>query len=383
MSLKDSEKVMDIIFQDILPFYVVLTGGEPLKNIPVLKKFMGSFKEKGMKYSINSNLTLLNEGNLSEILEVDNSFQILASIPSLERKVHKKVTGKDNLPLLLRNLKRASKAGIEIIPNMVVHGLNKDQVYEQGKILSQEYGLTQFCVTPMLRPAKRIEPLYLTNEEMVKPLENLIRLKEDFGIKINTLEVIPRCALPEELRDQETFHRTCTAGGSNFMVGYEGNIRACGHSPFSEGNLLEEGFSTIWEKMKPFRDNTYIPGECEACIEINTCKGGCKFEGFSEEDSLGKPDSRMTKPITRNAIIPEIIVDESRKYDLRIFNIREENEGNYTLYNGNALFVNEGFKKFVDYISSKGYFSLKEMPLEAREKAEGLAKILIQGGFLK
>jgi radical SAM protein with 4Fe4S-binding SPASM domain len=383
MILKDSDIIAEKITKEIKPFLVVLTGGEPLMNFDTTFNLMKKFSKENINYTLNSNITLLNENKLDKILEVKPKIDILTSLPSFIEETYTKITGKNTIKKFYENLGRGIKKGAKIIPNMVTHELNQHQVYEEGKFLFENYGITRFCATPMVRPSKRKESYYNGATGLIKTLEDLIKLRENLGIKVSTLEVIPKCALPEELRSDKLVNNMCSAGRSSFMIGYNGDVRACGHSPFSEGNLINEEFDNLWKKFEKYRENKYIPEECNECLEILNCRGGCMYEGFRENDKLGKKDSRMKEPLKKPIKKESIEIKENVPYFLTNYKIRQENTGQYTIYNGNSLFINEGVKELLEGIKEKGYIKLNEIPKQYRNKASNLSKILLNGGFLK
>ena len=107
------------------------------------------------------------------------------------------------------------------------------------------------------------------------------------------------------------------------------------------------------------------------------------YEGFGEKDKLGKKDSRMKEPLKKPIKRESISIEENIQYFPTNYKIRQENPGQYTMYNGNSLFINEGVKEFMEGIKEKGYIKINEIPMEHRNKASNLLKILLNGGFLK
>lgn len=383
MTKEDAEILSDKIINDIKPFHIVLTGGEPLTNFDVTLHLMKRFEEAKIFNNLNSNLTLLTKERLDKILSLKPNLQILTSIPSHKKEVYKQITGKNNLSKFYENLENALHNGVHVVPNMVFHQLNKDKVYEAGKYLYENYGIKNFAATPLVNPPKRKVPYTLSKEDLIKPLEDLIRLRSDFGINVSSLDVIPLCALPKHLREERIFNRTCSAGSTSFIISPKGDVRACGHSPFKEGNIFEENFEDIWERLEPFRKKKYIPNECEDCVEVEFCQGGCRFESYQEGEKLDRKDSRMSSPlkqqIKRNRK-PKIELTE--KYLIKDFVWRKEFKDQYTLFNGQTLYANKGLKDFLINLQKQGYFNLSEFPKNMQIKAKDLGEVLLSKEFL-
>jgi hypothetical protein len=91
----------------------------------------------------------------------------------------------------------------------------------------------------------------------------------------------------------------------------------------------------------------------------------------------------MKEPLKKPIKKESIEIKENVPYFLTNYKIRQENTGQYTIYNGNSLFINEGVKELLEGIKEKGYIKLNEIPKQYRNKASNLSKILLNGGFLK
>ncbi|KKK91865.1 hypothetical protein LCGC14_2708660, partial [marine sediment metagenome] len=249
MTVEDAKKLMIILDEDVKPFGITITGGEPLMNLPAVLEIAKGTMQRG--FSLNSNLTLLKEKSLNTLLETNSNFGILASLPHFETEKFMETTGAKTLPLFYKNLRRVLDAGINVTVNMVTNKLNKDSVYREGKFLYEQFNIERFSATPALKPSMRKmgekDNYCLSNKEVAQTLEDLLRLREDFGMDVRVLEVIPPCSLPDYLQGQ--FDNSCTAGRSTIQIGYNGNVRSCGRSPFSEGNIFEEDFSEIWDRF--------------------------------------------------------------------------------------------------------------------------------------
>jgi len=383
MSHESAEKLMDILFDQIKPFDTVITGGEPLMNMSASLEIAKRLFERKAPCSMNTNLVLLNAKKLSQLKEANSDMGFLVSLPYFQEEIFKEITGRDNLRIVLNNLEKIIEEGFKPTINMVVHKLNKNSVYQQGKFLIDNFGIKSFATTPALRPAFREDSGYhLNNDEMVLVLRDLVKLRENFGIKVNALEVIPYCALPKDLREDQTFRRSCGAGRATIQIGYNGNIRTCGHSPFVEGNIFIESFEEIWDRLNAFRKNEYVPEECKDCAEVSSCCGGCRYEGLQEGQELDKKDSRMIKKLTKKTPLKKLpSIDKNTFYKINLYGTRKESEDSYILYNGGTLLVNEQMKNFVENIKPRG-FKLNDFPESLRDKAETFGRILKAGGFL-
>jgi radical SAM protein with 4Fe4S-binding SPASM domain len=63
---------------------------------------------------------------------------------------------------------------------------------------------------------------------------------------------------------------------SFFVVGPEGNIRVCNHSPIRLEHISEIEKVKDNPYWKKFVFKEYLPGVCGACPEMFNCDGGCR-----------------------------------------------------------------------------------------------------------
>ena len=166
------------------------------------------------------------------------------------------------------------------------------------------------------------------------------------------------------------------------QIGYDGNIRTCGHSPFVEGNVFTEPFGQIWDRLNKFRKNEYVPEECSGCAEVSSCCGGCRYEGLQEGECIDKKDSRMAGKLGVKSVLPELpTIEQDTRYRVNLYGTRKEGDGTYILYNGRTLLVNEPMKVSVEGIRQTG-FRLNDFPEHLKDKAETFGRILKAEGFL-
>lgn len=382
MGKETARKISRILIEDIQPFRTTITGGEPFLNLPSsveLAKYLG---RAGKSVSINTNFALANESGINALRRAHTKISFLVSIPSLDDNIFEQITGRRSLSRVLRNLGYLKNEGIRATVNMVLHRLNYREVYNQGIFLRNSYGICNFAATPAIRPSfDKGSDLYLDSAEVIESFRGLVRLRRE-GLNVSVLEAIPFCMLPEDLRKLSFLRRGCSAGRSGIQIGCNGKVRTCSHSPFTEGNVLEEPFSEIWERMRHYRENEYIPKECRGCLELKFCNGGCRYEGLEGLEQLSHPDSRM-KGMLGYSCEPVIELNAEMTYKVASYRLRKENDGSYTLFNGQSTYnADPSVKTFIDKISLVG-FRLNSFPEELRLIAGKIGRQLKRKGFLK
>ena len=384
MTLEEAQRLSEILVTDVKPFNIVVTGGEPLMNMPATIEFAKLCAQSSMHCSINSNLALLDKDKLQQLKAVNTNLGFLVSIPSINEDVFEAITGRRNLKKVLSNLELLFLEQIDPTVNMVVHKKNKDQVYEEGLFLHKQYGLRTFAATPALNPAFG-EPceFVLDKESMIDVFRDLNRLKEN-GLSVAVLESTPFCMLPEDLRHLDFLRRGCSAGRTGIQITYNGDVRSCSRSPFVEGNLFSEKFRVIWEKLKSYRENKYAPKECDDCAELDYCHGSCRYEGLDIGERPNKPDSRMIGKLKTSVHCDkETKIDPDKVYVFVPYKQRQEDKSNVTIYaNKKYLTLDDRTFSFVEGIKKQG-FHLDSFPNDLKAKATYIGKRLISRGFLK
>jgi radical SAM protein with 4Fe4S-binding SPASM domain len=106
----------------------------------------------------------------------------------------------------------------------------------------------------------------------------LIKLKEEFGMKVDSLVAYPICLLKNMKRYGQFSKHHCGAGKVSCTIGADGQLRPCGHSDDRYGNTIEEPISQIWTRLKVWRDGSLLPDECKQCRYIFECSGGCRMD---------------------------------------------------------------------------------------------------------
>lgn len=394
MSKADCEKLIDIIADEIKPFHVTITGGEPFLNQDILKRLLLGLNDKNIFTNINTNLTILNE-NLIKQFRNSFKFGILTSLPHFENDKFKEITKSNLLPKFYQNLEIILRHKIPVTINMVVHKLNYQDVYRQGEFLFKKFGITNFAATPVICPAiiELSKEFYeLSNEQIIEVLDQLLKLSKDFKINVDSLETLPRCLMPEHIRnnDLNIFNRACSAGRSTLSIDYKGNVRACSHSPFKESNIFTEQFVNVWSRFSKYRNNEYVPDECKKCDDFFNCYGGCRFYDYKKGEPKNKRDPRMgdfqsIKRETQNIPIPEFDNNTTLTLNSNI-KYRKEKENLYIFFNGdfrNILMLNSSFKEILIELQEIKQFTLENFYTDFRienknqQKFRNLMKILI------
>jgi radical SAM protein with 4Fe4S-binding SPASM domain len=276
---------------DMEVFNLVITGGEPLLNMPTTLACIKYARSKGMGVNMNSILTPLTPEKATNLKKAGLP-HILTSILGPTAEVHDLVTQrKGSFKLLLERVKIAQNAGIQISANMVVSQLNFEHVVATAEVVAS-LGIKYFNATKAGCPGNcsDFSHLAISQEQAAHLLNSLCQIEQRLGIKVDTLEPIPLCGLHEVDHPESFLTRRCVAGVTTMTVSYDGLVRPCSHLDISCGNLLQEDLATVWEHMNPWSTGVHIPDECRKCPLLTRCGGGCRMEAKSKTGHINQQD---------------------------------------------------------------------------------------------
>ena len=303
-------------------FCVTLTGGEPLVGINKYREFIQKIRDAGTIIHLNSTLTLLTP-QIAELLIELNISSILVSLISSDEKLHDSIAQRSGaFRKTINGIKIARKKGLRVAVNMVVSKLNMHTVRTTGK-LANEIGAAVFCATKAAAPTNcpDFSPYRLAMNEFHKMLEDLLWIKKNYGIAVDSLEHYVSCSFPNNESHTAFGSRSCLAGKTSATIGFDGEIRPCSHAHISYGNVLD-GLIVAWENMDEWREGTLVPTYCKtSCDEYanQKCGGGCRIDAFSTYGDLTALDPYCVKsnPTTKRNPRPWPNVPDQAKYKIR------------------------------------------------------------------
>ncbi|MBU2549596.1 MAG: radical SAM protein [Proteobacteria bacterium] len=377
-------------------FHVILTGGEPLSHFDVTLHAVRRLTDLGFSLSMNSNLTLATPDMMSRLRSAGLG-HVLGSLLSPRPETHDFLASAPNTwRRMVRGIKTALDAGLAVTNNMVVSQANHDQVHECGAFLKTlgVKGLTATRVSPppyadeVLRSELRVG-----REEARSILEQMIRVKQDFGLEIGALLPFPLCFLDDFDRYADFAGRRCAGGIYTLSLNASGQAHACQKEGLAVGGILEDGLSEVWARTRPWRTLGLLPDMCRSCEARAECGGGCRTVGLGYEGRLNGADNLALGPIAR-PLVTEAMWRRLGEHTL-VFRsgMRFRAEDGFTLLNirgAKNLMIDDGLAAFIRAASGAGRtFELTDVPetwrpalghlykrgaielLEAEKRAEG------------
>ena len=263
------------------------TGGEPLLNphIQPLIAYTSSLKTIHIDENLDeiemtphqyliSNGQLIDE-NYLDFLKVHN-VNLSMSLPGLS--TYQQHTGSGNCDKILSLFQKAKERDIRTTVNIAVTKKNLFELYEtiSNALIAGADTLLLNRFLPGGRGMDYAEDLLLNKDETLEMLhvaEAVLKKANRFG-SVGT--ELPICLI----KDLELTHLTvgtqCAAAINFFVVGPEGRVRTCNHSPIQLDNYKAIDNLKTNAYWRLFTQKTYLPAFCVQCSLNYRCDGGCR-----------------------------------------------------------------------------------------------------------
>lgn len=287
-------------------FFVTFTGGEPLVRKDLLIELARFLRVNGAVVSLNTSLAIFDEKTFGQ-LSVD---QMLISCPAAESKLYRQITGSGRYERFEERLSWLINAEQSLEVNMVVTKLNRDVVRQTAQRMDQ-LGVRRFAATPA--SVNAINPnfkLLLSADEVRQVIDDLIWVHEELGLRVDTLEPIPKCLMPAKAFELELpfVFRSCYAGKRNGTIGTQGDVRPCGHNPRIFGNILREDIGEVWDRMHHWCETgNNFHMDCLECKLFNQCGGGCRVDAAVRCGNSSARHPYMTEKSFNPVVKPKTI----------------------------------------------------------------------------
>ena len=368
-------------------FHVILTGGEPMSNFNILVKAIKKLRDQNITVSCNSNLILADDEK-AKLLNEAGLDHILTSFPSIDKVENDYIMqSKNSLERIIRGIKSCVSNGIRVSANMVILRKNMDKIYETGK-LAASLGCDKFFITRAVPPSysetskseTSEEDLYnLSHQETKDCLDEVLRVKKDFRIRVGSLVSYPLCFLEDLEKYKDFVGRGCPSqSGHRMSINSNGDLHVCVHEEESYGNIFKTSVQEVYQnQMRSWHNKSKRSKECLGCEYINMCESGCQMIAAAVNGETATKDPLYVGP--NNVKKHYTLIADPKIYDViengEEFKVHERIrfrfEKDFTLVNirwGNTITVSKELGEFLfEYKNSKKYFTLKDFGEENKD----------------
>ncbi|TYQ15551.1 UNVERIFIED_CONTAM: radical SAM protein with 4Fe4S-binding SPASM domain [Acetivibrio alkalicellulosi] len=286
LDMEGFKKVLDIIRYEAEVPSVSFTGGEPMLNKDLPKLIKYASKTNKMRVNLITNGSLITPKKAKELARAGlSSAQV--SIESAYEKEHDEITGVvGSHAASIAGFKALKDAGIVVHPHITICKMNKNSLLKYPDFC-RSIGAERFS-SNLVIPAGRggDDELTVSYSEIGKIVKDIKSEASKIGVEYMWYSPTPICLfnpLAEGLGN-----RGCSACEGLLSIDPKGNILPCSSWPEPMGNMLEEGFESIWfnKRCEWIRGKEAAPEECKKCRNFAACHGACPLyfnvHGFEE-----------------------------------------------------------------------------------------------------
>lgn len=305
-----TEEQVDYLLDQLEKWQVarcIVTGGESLVVPEIVLRLVDGVIARKMSTAINTNMSLFNQ-EFGERLLALGADTIMTSLMADTPELFNWITQRETFFRVSENIQLAVKMGFRVAVNMVLTDWNIDRVRQTGDLAGSwrvgSFGATRACAPCPI--AREFEKHLITVKQVRESLATLLELQERWGYTVDVYEHYPWCVFEDVALYSYMARRRCTAGVNSAVIAANGDLRPCGHSVMTYGNIFEEGLHEPWLRMDDWREQSYISEECRECEHFLSCGGGCPMEVINlgrdphhtkPEDVITVPDRRVELPI--------------------------------------------------------------------------------------
>jgi len=292
LDVEEFKKVLDIIRYEAEVPSVSFTGGEPLLNKDLPELINYASKVNGMRVNLITNGTLITPEKAEELAQAGlASAQV--SIESPYASEHDSITGViGSHEASVTGFKALKAAGITVHPHFTICQLNRQSAEEYPEFC-KELGSERFSANLVI-PAGRggDDALTVRYRDIGEIIMKIRKRASKAGVKFMWYSPTPLCLFNPIAAGFG--NKGCSACEGLLSVNPEGDVLPCSSWSEPMGNLLEEGFKSVWfnKRSKGIRKKEAAPEECKSCRHFAVCQGACplyfNIHGCEELHSVWK-----------------------------------------------------------------------------------------------
>ena len=278
-------------------FHVILSGGEPLAKFNDLCYALKKLVDNNISTSLNSNLMLATPDKMEKLRDIGLDHVLTSWFSYFPTETDYITTYKGSYQKIIDGIKATVNAGIRVSANTIVTQNNHKTIYKSGKFL-HSLGVKQFFAHRVIPPAydrKDKQKQHSVKVEIAKQsLDELLKLKHEFGMSVGTLINYPLCMIGDLEKYQDFVGRGCpTQQGHRFNINSNGETHGCVMEDKNYGNVYEVGLKKAYEKTLSWRNESYLFEGCKGCHYIDICQSGCRMDAYAASGKMDGQDPLM------------------------------------------------------------------------------------------
>jgi radical SAM protein with 4Fe4S-binding SPASM domain len=295
LSTDEAYRILRIIRDEAEVPGVSFTGGEPLLRADLVELVRFARHETGLRVNLITNGTLVN-GPVAVALKAAGLHSAQVSLESPSEAVHDQLTGVSGSYRKTLAAIRAFRANDVVVhTNTTINRLNRATATRMPAFV-HELGLERFSmnlIIPSGRNREGMTDLNLSYSEMPELIRQIQEESSRLGVEFMWYSPTPVCIFnPIQHR---LGNKGCAACDGLLSISPTGDVLPCSSWMEPVGNLLREGFRSVWEsaRARALRQKEFATPLCRRCPDFSLCQGACplywKHFGFDELNQHGEP----------------------------------------------------------------------------------------------
>ena len=285
---RDLERVVDIFAEEARVPFFSFTGGEPLLRDD-LEKLAGRAKKKGLSVNLVTNGTLADRSRARSLVKAGvSSAQVSVEAPDAE--LHDYLVGAPGaFGRTIEGLAALSGAGIATQTNTTITRANMAAAPRMPAFL-KTLGIERFAMNlfiPTVR-GEESDRLFVPYAEIGAVVDAVAREARRTGLVFYWYSPTPFGTFNPIARGLG--NKSCAAADGLLSVAPDGSVLPCSSWDVSLGNLLSDGFRSIWfsEAAAFYKEKRFAPAACRSCGSFAACQGACplyrSYRGLGDAD---------------------------------------------------------------------------------------------------
>jgi radical SAM protein with 4Fe4S-binding SPASM domain len=279
----DWEQVIDRAWELGIP-HIIFTGGEPTLRTD-LPELIAHAERNGQITGLNTNARRLSDMHYVDKLVEAGLDHVQITLESSDAEVHDQmVQSKGAFTQTVNGLKNVLSSPLYVMTNTTMLRTNIQTIPATLDFLA-EIGVPTIGLNALIFAGRGFSVgTGLAESELTALLQIARQKTETRGQRLIWYTPTQYCNFDPMALDLGV--KGCTAALYNMCVEPDGNVIPCQSYYKPLGNLLADGWDTIWnhELAVRLRERKDLPAECDGCAMLAECGGGCplKFESMKK-----------------------------------------------------------------------------------------------------
>jgi radical SAM protein with 4Fe4S-binding SPASM domain len=260
-----------------------LTGGEPFLRQAELFTLMDRVDQMDSfaYYDVLTNGSLVSDDVAQDLAGLGKLRRVQVSLEGSSATTNDAIRGDGSYDETLRAIRVMKRHGLTVSVMTTISRLNSSNIPALFKLLESE-GVDTFALERLIPEGngKGLQSQLLTPHELRELYEGIYEMAT---ISNGTRILLYRPLFAAIAPGDPTAGALCSAGNNALTVMPDGTVYPCRRLPIPIGNVLRDGFFSIWydsQVLWNIRNPDNLGGKCRECDLLAVCRG-CRAMAYA------------------------------------------------------------------------------------------------------